>query len=265
MRKSLIFLLLLSISLPALACSFAKESFCYTLEEFPERDIFSAEIIASDEDGITVAVLDLIRGTGIADTVRIWDGTDFECNGTFSLAAALIGEVGETYVLMPQKITTIINDWDVIGDYRWVDPYRFTPELRVEGEQVKGFIKGLDDAPASANIYETSYAHIRDELVTSGNCADVMVAADETSAAAELKVPNPFSGQLEVQLSGGVHCDYLRLLSLQGQLLLEKQYPKGSPASSPRLRTAHLPGGLYVLEIGYNGKFRAVRKVVKVE
>ncbi|HKK79844.1 MAG TPA: hypothetical protein VJ933_09450, partial [Phaeodactylibacter sp.] len=115
MKQLLPPLLLIASTLQAYACTFFTESFCHTLGEFPQRDIFTATITASDEDGITVAVLDRIRGEGIPDTVRIWDGTDWECNGTFSLAAALIGEVGETYILMADKITTIENDWDVIG------------------------------------------------------------------------------------------------------------------------------------------------------
>ena len=264
MKKFLLPLLLLASALPAYACTFSTDSFCRTLEQFSERDIFTGEIIASDEDGITVAVLDIIRGEGIPDTVRIWDGTDWECNGIFSLAAALIGEVGETYVLMADKITTMENDWDVIGDYRWVDPWLYTPSLKVEGELVKGFISGLSDAPPSYNINEMTYARLRDELVTSGNCANI-VSTEETSLVKDIKVPNPFSDYLEIQLPDGMNCDYLRLYSLQGQLLREERWATGTVVVSRRLATNDLPGGVYLLAVGYGNTYSATRKVVKVE
>lgn len=261
MKQLVLPLLLLASTLQAYACTFAAESFCYTLGEFPERDIFTATVIATDEDGITLAVLDRIRGTGIPDTVRIWDGTDWECNGTFSLAAAMIGEVGETHVLMADKITTIENDWDVIGDYRWVNPWLYTPSLKVEGELVKGFISGLSDAPPNANINEMAYARLRDELVASGNCANI-VSTEEASLAKDIKALNPFSDYLEVQLPEGIDCDYLRLYSLQGQLLREK---RRVVALSQRLATNELPGGVYLLVVGYGDARRAVRKLVKME
>lgn len=264
MKQLVLSLLLLASTLQAYACTFPTDSFCRTLEQFSQRDIFTAEIIASDEDGITVAVLDRIRGTGIPDTVRIWDGTDWECNGTFSLAAALIGEVGETYVLMADKITMIENDWDVIGDYRWVDPWLYTPSLKVEDGLVKGFIRGLSGAPPSANINEMPYAQLRDELITSGNCANI-VSTEEASLVKDIKVPNPFSDYLEVQLPKGMNCDYLRLYSLQGQLLREARWAMGAAVVSRRLATHNLPGGVYLLEVGLADASWVTRKVVKAE
>lgn len=73
--------------LPALqvgACTFFPEPFCATLEAFPERVILTGEIIAVDTTGITVAVLEVIRGQEERDTIRIWDGTDFDCFTTIT-------------------------------------------------------------------------------------------------------------------------------------------------------------------------------------
>lgn len=264
MKQLILPLLLLASTLQAYACTFSTESFCHTLGAFPERDIFTGTITASDDDGITVAVLDRIRGEGIPDTVRIWDGTDWECNGTFSLAAELIGEVGETYVLMADKITMIENDWDVIGDYRWVNPWLYTPSLKVEDGFVKGFIRGLSGAPPSANINEMPYARLRDELLASGDCANI-VSTEEASLVKEIKVPNPFSDYLEVQLPEGMSCDYLRLYSLQGQLLREERWATGAAAVSRRLASHNLPEGVYLLEVGLEDASRVTRKVVKAE
>jgi len=264
MKQLVLSLLLLASTLQAYACTFPTDSFCRTLEQFSERDIFTAEIIASDEDGITVAVLDRIRGESIPDTVRIWDGTDWECNGTFSLAAALIGEVGETYVLMADKIAMIENDWDVIGDYRWVNPWLYTPSLKVEDGLVKGFIRGLSDAPPSANINEMTYARLRDELIASGDCANI-VSTEEASVAETLKVPNPFTDYLEVRLPENTRCNYLRLYSLQGQLLREERWANGNPVVSRQWATHDLPGGVYLLEVGLEEASRVTMKVVKAE
>jgi hypothetical protein len=265
MKKRLLLLLLLASTVQAFACSFPTDSFCRTLEKFSDRDIFTGEIIASDEDGITVVVLDRIRGTGIPDTVRIWDGTDFECNGIFSLAAALIGEEGETYVLMADKITVIENDWDVIGDYRWVDPYRYTPKLKLEGELVKGFIRGLSGAPPEYILNEMTYDRLRDELIASGNCANLVSTEEAASLKKDIIIPTPFSDYLDVILPEGLSYNYLRLYSLQGQLLREERWTKGVAEGSPRLATYDLANGVYLLAAGYNNTEVMMKKVVKVE
>ena len=122
----------------------------------------------------------------------------------------------------------------------------------------------LSDAPPSYNINEMTYARLRDELVTSGNCANI-VSTEEFSLVMDIKVPNPFSDYLEIQLPDGMNCDYLRLYSLQGQLLREEHWATGTMVVSRRLATNDLPGGVYLLAVGYGGTQSATRKVVKVE
>ena len=65
-----------------------------------------------------------------------------------------------------------------------------------------------------------------------------------------------------MQLPERMNCNYLRLYSLQGQLLREK---RRVVAVFQRLATNDLPGGVYLLVVGYEDTQRATRKVVKIE
>jgi len=101
-------------------------------------------------------VIEVLRGEESSTTIRIWDGTDFDCNGIRSMAASTIGAEEEVYIIALETITEIENSWDVIGDYRRPMHYGRTPELKVDGEIVTGFISGIDSAPIEFQTRATS-------------------------------------------------------------------------------------------------------------
>lgn len=89
-------------------------------------------IATQDQDGLDLNIIEVLRGSESKSQIRIWDGTDFECNGIWDMSAGTIGTIGDTIIISLPRITVNENPWDVIGDYRRPDPYRFTSELTVD-------------------------------------------------------------------------------------------------------------------------------------
>ncbi len=102
----------------------------------------SGRIVNVDEEGIDLEVIDVLKGEESREVIRIWDGTDFDCNGPFSMAASDLGGLNDTILVILPLITEVENTWDVLGDFRRPDYFEFTPELIVMNGVVHGFISG---------------------------------------------------------------------------------------------------------------------------
>ena len=177
-KNFLLISLFLSFSFSGIACSFLSTSFCASIYELPSNVIISGKIVAIDDDGISMEVIDVIRGEELRDTIRIWDGTDFYCNGPFSMAASDIGSVSDLLVISIPKITEIENVWDVIGDYRRPSPYGYTVQLRWENDLVKGYLSGNKYEAPESTVYSLAYdlfvESFSDEMV----CGDLVNLVD---------------------------------------------------------------------------------------
>lgn len=140
----------------AQACSWIPIPFCQTSNERPNDVVLSGKIVSVDMDGIDVEVIDVLRGVEDRDTIRIWDGTDFDCTGLFSMAASGLGGLNDSIVVVLPVITAIENPWDVLGDYRRPDYFVYIPELRISNGVVMGYITG----PAASPVYEMPYPEL---------------------------------------------------------------------------------------------------------
>lgn len=143
----------------ASACSWIPSSFCATNTSRPDDVVVSGRIVQEDADGIDLAVIHVFKGIETRDTIRIWDGTDFDCNGTFSMAASALGAVGDSIIVILPLITTIENTWDVLGDYRRPDYFGHITELRITNGNVLGFIIGSGSASVENAPYSAFVAH----------------------------------------------------------------------------------------------------------
>lgn len=137
----------------ALACSWIPSPFCATSNERPDDVVLSGRIVGTDMDGIDLEVIHVLKGSESRDTIRIWDGTDFDCNGLFSMAAADLGGLNDSIIVVLPMITTIENAWDVLGDYR--SPYYFgaTPSLIIRSGLVNGYYAGPSWSPMAPIPY----------------------------------------------------------------------------------------------------------------
>ena len=160
---NLIFIITIVCSLlyaeKALGCSCNKVvTFCEATSGTENDLIVSGEITYVDSIKLRLKIIDIFKGEETSDTITIWAGTDFDCNGVFSMSTIDLGQIGDSVVIILPRIvsTNIENDWDVVGDYR--RPYYFciSPNLRLENDSVRGEIKDNWPMP-STMISKISY------------------------------------------------------------------------------------------------------------
>jgi hypothetical protein len=151
------------------ACSWIPLSFCATSNARPDDVVISGRIVNADQDGIDLEVIDVLKGVETRQSIRIWDGTDFDCNGPFSMAAIDLGGLDDTIIVVLPLITALENTWDVLGDYRRPDYFGYTPELTVANGLVHGFTSGPYWSPTWVMPYQdlvSSWGHDADACVT---------------------------------------------------------------------------------------------------
>jgi hypothetical protein len=118
-KIALLLVLLSGFTQAGQACTLATFPISKSLEIYPERVIVYGKITkveARYSELETIQSLD--NGTVAPDTIRIWDEKDFDCNGPFPLGTETMGSLGDTVLIIAPKITSQINGWDVIGEYR---------------------------------------------------------------------------------------------------------------------------------------------------
>jgi len=181
------------------ACTFIPKSFCDTAMEFPDNLIVSGYITAVDTDGINFEILEILAGTETRTNIRIWDGTDFDCNGIFSMAASDFGVIDDTLILNLPLIVSIENTWDNIGDYRRPNNYEYSPVLHVSEGGANGFIKGyVWDYDLS--IFEFDFDLFTQYWIEDSGC-DNIVNTNEESKFLDVKIfPNPTSNLINIQM-----------------------------------------------------------------
>ncbi len=172
MRTLLLFLSVLVIQQTANCCSWDYWSFCRTVENFESRynntTIVTGVVVSADDDGVDFEIIDVLAGVETRSTVRIWDGTDFDCNGLHSMAVSDFLRVGDRIVINMPLIDQIENPWDVIGDYRMPMPWGLNPILRIVDGMVTGLIVGYYNQDSA--LWEMGYDYFVDELLNSGIC-----------------------------------------------------------------------------------------------
>lgn len=242
-----------------LACTILPAPFCVTLDSFPTHALVLGTIEAIDGDGLDLAVLDVVRGTETRSAIRVWDGTDFDCNGPFSLAASTIGAVGDTVLINLPRIAAPENPWDVVGDYRRPDPYHFVTELTVRGDSLRGYV-GADPAAAPREAYQTTA--FLDALRAGGDCAAISSTDEATDLglATGFSLANPIGDRLEVRFPSARPRVAVALYDARGRRVA---YREEAGAFAVAVAVAHLPAGVYVLELRTPGRAPAVRRVVK--
>jgi hypothetical protein len=117
--KTLFTLLFSLSSLIAAACSCAPYySFCEFKSQINPDLILTAVVLDTNQNGISLGKLHVLEGVEPRDTIKVWNDTNYNCTGTVSMRASLIGEVGDTVIVMLPKIDSVYTNWGVLGDYR---------------------------------------------------------------------------------------------------------------------------------------------------
>lgn len=213
-----------------------------------------------DEFGIDLKVIEVLRGEETSEIIRIWDGTDFECFGNFSLAAADIGQLNDTVIIILDKIFTLENEWDIIGDYRRQNPYTATTELSLDGEIVSGFLSGDNIAPPEFRLLSMYYQAFKQQIIENASCG-FTTNVKEVNPLEITKLNNPFTTELRIQFSEIIQDGSVKLHNANGQMAYTLSV---NQQNELEINTSHLPGGIYFLEIWADEKRLDVIKLVKI-
>ncbi len=249
-----------------LACTFVSEPFCFNVGLLSQDLIVSGTIISIDEDGIDLQVMDVLRGDESNEVIRIWDGTDFDCNGPWSMTASDLGQVGDVKILILPKIVEIENTWDVIGDYRRPNWYAHTTDLNVLDGIVNGRIRGYsywdqnDEIQYSSNyIGELAYDVFISSFSETIDCS-LMVDVENTTNQLQVVVENPFASILNITIQKEHFDGTITLFDVNG-VAIKQLVPRSQNSISVDLSFA--PSGLYFIRFeDVEGQIH-VEKVVK--
>lgn len=242
-------------------CLFSPYSFCTTSSNNEENVIVFGKIVDNDQNGINIEIIELLRGNENRNIIRIWDGTDFDCNGFHSMAAIELGQDGDSIIIILPKIDSIENTWEVvIGDYRVPDFYGFTTLLEVKNNIVKGLIEGISGAPNELNLLEFELEQFINSYVKEIGC-DKITNTHETVEFENLVIyPNPFKSELSIKL-GSVNKNIdVHIYNLHGK----RVYSNKIERLNSQISLSHLLSGIYLLEIRTKNRLAKRIKIVKI-
>jgi len=237
------------------ACTFTPRSFCSTASTHESNLIVSGYITSIDEDGIDFEIIQLIRGEESKQNIRIWDGSDFDCNGPFSMAASDFGNVGDSLVLILPIIESMENTWDIIGDYRRPESYLNSPILKIENNLVSGFVYGSPYNPRNSFDFE-SFVNSFEDLQ---NCDNIVSTKELKNTIGLNLYPNPFTSDLNVELEDNSGNVSIEIFDIRGKSILRKELS----SSFENVSTEQLPAGLFILTVTKENKLIARKRIAK--
>lgn len=218
-------------------------SFC---SSHTRHDIsLSGVIVDTFPNGISMKVLQVLRGTHQSDTITVWDlGGPYDmCNDSASgiTRAASLGNIGDTIITALPRIDTLKNPWDIIGDFRVPGFICWEYKLTVHHNTVIGKISGgpycqfMNNCLTSYN-YDSFLVHFPAKSMdcttwlTVDKQPDAFFHYYPNPADAQLVIKTLARGELTITRSNGQYVDAMTIESQQTSL-----------------STQHWPPGLYIL------------------
>lgn len=245
---------LLTFGLKSPDCTFFPDPFCTTIEVFPEDVIVYGTIASRNEQSVDISIIDVLRGEETREVIRVWDGTDFECNGIWSMSTETIGGHNDTIIIMLPRIVEIENEWDIIGDYRRPFPYGYRPELSIKDGIVIGSI-------IDWYLQEIPYNELKEKFLSSSiNCDLILSSNPMIEQTDDVEVVNPFANNLSIVLNKTFSEGNIALFASNGALVYNEALNNRLKIN---LETGALNPGLYILEITINNKPYKRMKLIK--
>lgn len=191
MKKLLLILVFTLLFRFADACScYEWYSFCATTTELENDLILCGKIIQSDSLFIRLQVIDIFKGEDERDTITIWNGTDFDCNGLVSMRANGLGLLNDTIIVVLPRITleTLENSWDVIDDYRTPLPLCFNPVLQVKGDTIIGDINNSGNTQPDWHFTKIEYNNFKNLWSNGQIDCSTLIGVNEYLVLPEFKI-----------------------------------------------------------------------------
>ena len=245
MKQSLLIAALLALFNSSFACSCGTwPSFCLCNGYYDLSA--SCVVVDSFSHGISLRILNKFHGNENRDTINVWDngGPYNMCNDSMLEASAgFLGHVGDTLIIALEKTDTLINSWDVIGDYHTPGFSCNEYVLRVWNSTVIGLISGSEYCyymNNCVNIYNYD-SFIVDFPIKSLSC-DTWLGTKEIPPSERLSFyPNPFENT--VSFSKDLQHD---IVSIRVEDIVGRTVPvvfSGNTIAFP----ASFPPGLYII------------------
>lgn len=246
-------LIITLLSVQAYCCTFTPETFCKSIEIYSENLIVSGKIIAKDSDGIDLEVIEVLRGNESKSIIRIWDGTDFDCNGIWNMSCETIGELNDEIIISLPQIVEKENAWDVIGDYRRPNPYTHITELKVSDGKVYGLIKGDASSPDEHNLLEIEYNIFQSAIIDKGDCQLLSSTIDNDELFKQISITNPFNSEIYITNVNPKEILEVNLYTVLGERVFNKSI---NDVSELRFDIFDQSSNLYFLEIVFESGIR---------
>lgn len=243
----------------AIACSGYPKSLCYVQFMRPNDFMIKGTITGTMTNSIQMKVLEVLRGTETRSVVTIWDGTDFDCNGMYSMKASGMASVGDTILAVLPVIQTVQNTWDVPGDYRRPSYLFSYPVLKIKNDTLRGLVTGNEYAgtPPYWSVHKMSYAVFKANWVTSKiDCALPVGLAENETELKELVVRQDGTKIYVSFPAAGKHD--IRVTSLSGAVVAEFQSDE-----TVGLELENYAAGVYLLCVTDERGYQYRRKVVR--
>lgn len=237
--KSILQTLLLALIFiqSALACSFVPNAFCKTFDS--DQYIFHGEAIALIDDGILFEVYTHVKGDEVKDTIVIYDQQPWDCNGDHPLFADGFAPIGFEALLTVERIDTIINPWEKLGDYRVPNYWLNTSVLPVENGVATGDITEPFTAGSQSIEVDELAMKINDGTAT---CSIISSIENYEYYDEVLIFPNPASDYIYIQdQSPKVAISQITITNIAGTPLAK--------TDQDYLNITNLPQGMYIINI----------------
>jgi hypothetical protein len=232
--------------------------FCYHNQHNQNDIVISGLIIDTTAHSIRLKVIDVLRGVELRDTITIWDGTDFDCNGLVSMKSTGLGHPGSSIITIIPRIHTAENNWDVIGDYRRPEHLCTASTVYLRNDTVYGFINGsiYSHDPMNEWTMETNYPDFKAEFnLNSGSCS--LLSIDDPSSMEEISIIQRSNERVDIHLvkQDNYHVD---LLSLMGQNVESHSFH-----NDLNIDLSEFDPGIYILVLKNNTEVIATKKVYR--
>lgn len=236
------------------ACDFA----CVFCHEFQETDfIFGGEIIQKGAEFVQIRIIDQFRGNESREIITIWSGTDFDCNGPFSMSANDFGNIGDTILTVTRLIEEAQNIWDVECDY-YRSHFCFYSSQSFDGNWIWGW---FSEPSFSYKIFKEKW-NDRTLVGCENYESDKEGCESIPNSNIEINIaPNPTPGLFYVNVFPILEQDFLlKIFDAAGKMILEKDLTQINNA----IDLNHFPSGVYFVAVSNGDKFLKTERVLKI-
>lgn len=217
-----LFLFLVCQTVSLYACSGIPKGFCYVHAQRVNDVVLKGTMVASGSQSVQLQVLEVLSGIETRSIITVWDGTDFKCTAQFSMKASYMANLGDTMLIILPKITSVVNAWDVIGDYR--RPYYLfeEPILFVKSDTVRGLINGsVSYNPPYWSVQKMSYQAFKNYWTTHSNDCVMLMSTQSLQDEKRLQV-RMTAKQIDV-ICRSEEKYQLQVCSSDGRIILESR------------------------------------------